>query len=165
MKLIRSSADVPDPAAFASSVLTLSTVTLRTTATVAQHNPGQPQSAPDKLVPERSRKTAPGSSRQIPMEARLQLSDCGARLFCSILGYVVRRLQTRDSSYMEFDRRRRSRAWPSSEFRWMRTDPGRQLSHSWRGRQIRKRWKHGDEISVVIGAINCGRSTTSLPCP
>ena len=54
MKLIRSSAMSLIPPLLRVSVLTLSTVTLLTTATVAQHNPGQPQSAPDKLVPERA---------------------------------------------------------------------------------------------------------------
>jgi peroxiredoxin len=57
------------------SVLTLSTVTLLTPATVAQHNPGQPQSAPDKLVPERSRKTAPGFSLTDAAGKQIQLSN------------------------------------------------------------------------------------------
>jgi cytochrome c biogenesis protein CcmG/thiol:disulfide interchange protein DsbE len=57
-------------------ILTLSTLTLLTPATVAQDHPGQPsQSASDKLVPEKSRKTAPGFSLTDADGKQIQLSD------------------------------------------------------------------------------------------
>jgi cytochrome c biogenesis protein CcmG/thiol:disulfide interchange protein DsbE len=57
-------------------ILTLSTLTLLTPASVAQGNPGQPsQSAPDKLFPEKSRKTAPGFSLTDANGKQIQLSD------------------------------------------------------------------------------------------
>jgi peroxiredoxin len=76
MKLIPSSAMSLITPLLRVSVLTLSTVSILAPATVAQVNPGQPsQSAPDKLVPERSRKTAPGFSLTDANGKQIQLSD------------------------------------------------------------------------------------------
>jgi peroxiredoxin len=57
-------------------VLTLSTVTILTPATVAEDHPGHTsQSAPDKLLPEASRKTAPGFSLADANGKPIDLSD------------------------------------------------------------------------------------------
>ena len=56
-------------------ILTLSTITLLAPRTVAQDHPGQTQSAPDKLLPEASRKTAPGFSLTDANGKQIQLSD------------------------------------------------------------------------------------------
>jgi len=57
-------------------VLTLSTVTILTPATAAENHPGPTsQSAPDKLLPEASRKTAPGFSLTDANGKAINLSD------------------------------------------------------------------------------------------